>query len=275
MANIFEAFYESPDYPIETDFSLILGDFSRDPELEYHNFFIWEFTEWGLEKPIFLIPGNHDVAVEGRFQEKVNAFLTDDFLNTYGQTDFYFKYSGCLFVVVNNLYNSDYLDYLRNVLSTKSKGAEMIFVFMHISPPSIIPMRPGRPLDGEEELFEIMDEFDVDYVISADFHSYLRYDQGGTKYIISGGGGAHLKGGVYSFHHAVILSVDPENRKVTELVFPFEKNLDFGDDIEKTMVARIYPFFKYHLVSGITILIVNVIVIILLGWGFFASLRKD
>ncbi|MBN1572440.1 MAG: metallophosphoesterase [Deltaproteobacteria bacterium] len=275
-SNIFEAFYNSDLYPDEADFTIIGGDFVKDPEWGHHNFFIQEFIEWGLKKPIFLIAGNHDIALEEKYKEKANAFLVDDFKKTYGPLDFCFRYSGCLFIGVDNNYNETYLDYLREALSAESDGALIKFVFMHIPPPSMVPVSEFRPLKKEGEFFDIVDEFNVDYVIASDYHSYLRHRRGRTNYIITGGGGANLYDENSSFYHAIMFHVDPKNREVAEFIYPLKKSLDFGDDIEIFMVTKTYPYFKYHPPLGFAILALNAAVIGLLIWGFFSLIgRRD
>ena len=268
-SNIFEAFYNSDLYPKEADLTIIGGDFVKDPEWGYHKFFILEFNEWGLKSPIFLIAGNHDIALEEKYRKKVNAFSIDDFRKTYGPLNFHFKYSGCLFIGIDDNYNDAYLDYLKRVLSAESDGALIKFVFMHIPPPSIMPVSDYRPLKREDEFFDIVDEFEVDYVIASDYHSYLRHRRGKTNFIITGGGGAHLYDNNSSFYHAILLNVDPENREVAEFICPLKKSLDFGDDVEIFMVAKAYPFFKYRPPLGFSILALNAIIAALLIWRFF------
>ncbi len=272
-SSMFEAFYNSNSYPTDTDFTIIGGDFVKNPEREYHNFFILEFVEWGLKNPLFLIAGNHDIALEERYKEKVNAFSIDDFKKTYGPLNFYFKYSGCLFIGIDDNCNETYVDYLREVLSTESEGIMMKFVFMHIPPPSLLPVSDFRSLERESEFFDTIDEFKVDYVISSDYHSYLRHRRKETNYIITGGGGAHLYDNNSSFYHAVLLQVDPESKEVSEFICPLGKTLDFGDDVEILMVARTYPLFKYHPILGAILLVLNAMIIALLIWRFFAVLR--
>lgn len=273
-SSIFEAFYNASSYPKDLDFTIIGGDFVKNPEREYHNYFISEFAEWGLKKPVFLIVGNHEIAVKEEDKEKVNVFSLDDYRRTYGPLNFYFKYSGCLFIGINDNYNDTYVDYLREILSTQSDGALMKFVFMHIPPPSLMPVKDYRPLEREGDFFDAIDKYKVDYVISSDYHSYLRYHRKDTNYIITGGGGAHLYDNSSSFYHAILLKVDPKKKEVAEFIYPLYKPFDFSDSLEISMVAKTYPFFKYHRLLGAAILALNAIIVVLFVWRFFLILRR-
>jgi len=262
VSTYFEQFYLETDMPSDIDFAVILGDFVRKPEHEYHTFFIMEFDEWGIRYPILLVPGNHDIAVTDRYLTKENAFTRDDFEQAYGSRNVSFMHAGCLFVIVDNIYNDDYVSYLKDALSQKPEGTLMTFVFMHVPPPSLSPLVECRGIHMEEDFFSIIDEYDVDHVICGDFHSYLKSEYGDTEFIITGGGGAELDGeDTYSFYHSVILDIDPEKRQVNERILPIAKKLDLIDEIEIFMMIEIYPIFKYHPVIFASIILLNLVLL--------------
>lgn len=256
LKKYFEHFLENTEFPIIPDFGIIVGDLVKNPEIENHDFFIYRYSKMKLDFPfpILLVPGNHDVAA-GKYMDKPNAFFVKDFVERYGAAEFNFTYRGCLFVVVNDNYNGDYLDYLRRVLQEKSKDAVMTFVLMHIPPPSVISVPDYRPLEGEEEFLALMEEYGVDYVLCGDFHSYHRSKLKGTNYIVTGGGGSKLyEGEEESFYHAITIKVNPETGRIDEKIYPIRKARVFLHDYEKMAVTEVYPFFRYNPTLGTIIL---------------------
>lgn len=249
-STIFEEFYQETALSIDPDFGVIIGDFVANPELNRHRFFMGELAEWGMRFPVFLIAGNHDVVTkhERRLDHMYDPVYVADFERLYGPANFSFSYRGCLFIGLNDAYRIDYLDYLKDVLAARPSGTLMTFVFMHIPPPSlIVDSVQGRQMEGEEEFMRLMDDYDVDFVFSGDFHSYFRTDRGHTRYIVTGGGGSGLSGdAARSFHHALLMKVDPGNDRADETIYSLKPVFDPGDDIEILMICGIYPIFEKH-----------------------------
>lgn len=272
----FEHFLVNTEFPIIPDFGIIVGDLVKNPEIENHRFFIYRFSKMKIDFPfpILLVPGNHDIVTKNE-KERPNAFFVKDFAETYGAAEFNFIYRGCLFVVVDDNYNEDYLDYLRHVLEEKSKDAVMTFVLMHIPPPSVIYVPDHRLLEGEEEFLALMDEYDVDYVLCGDFHSYHRSRVNGTNYIVTGGGGSKLyKGEDESFYHAMTIKVNTETGRIDEKIYPIRKAHIFFHEYEKVATTEVYPFFKYNPILGKIILSLIVIVLLSSVTGYFWISRK-
>ncbi|MBN2224008.1 MAG: metallophosphoesterase [Deltaproteobacteria bacterium] len=245
---IFENFFLKVALDVAPDFGVVVGDFVANPEMNRHRFFMGEFGEWNMTFPVFLIAGNHDIVTN---HETGLDWLRDpvyekDFEKLYGPANFSFIYRGCLFIGLNDVYTIDYFDYVKDVLSHRPPDILMTFVFMHIAPKSLSPLLQTRQMEGEEEFKRLMETYDVDYVLAGDFHSYLRMDRNNTEYIITGGGGATLHGGARSFHHAVLMTVDPARDRADETIYSFRPTLDVGDDIEIAMICGIYPVFEQH-----------------------------
>ncbi|MBN1574057.1 MAG: metallophosphoesterase [Deltaproteobacteria bacterium] len=252
----FVHFIENIEFHETPDFGFFLGDFVKNPEKENHCFFNYRYSKIELMFPVFLLAGNHDIAL-GKYKSKPNAFFLEDFEETYGPANFFFKHHGCLFVAANDCYNDNYVDYLREVLARESRDAVLTFVLMHIPPTSIIPAKKFRPLEREEEFLSLMKEFDVDYFFSGDFHSYYRLNKDGVDYIITGGGGSKLcyDENKCSFHHVIVISVNPKTGKITERVYPIREVFDIVFDYEKLVITKVYPVLKRSpLLSWISIL---------------------
>ncbi|MBN1883247.1 MAG: metallophosphoesterase [Deltaproteobacteria bacterium] len=266
VSGYFEQFYTKTDMPSLIDFGIILGDFVRKPEDEYHTFFIMEFSEWGLAYPILLVPGNHDMAVTDKYLAREGAFTREDFERTYGPRNVSFMHAGCLFIIVDNIYNTDYISYIRDALSQRPEGTLMTFVFMHVPPQSLSPLVECRGIDMEEEFFSIIEEYDVDYVICGDYHSYLESEYGDTGFIITGGGGAELDGeNEYSFYHSVFLSIDPVQGRVDQRIYPIAKTFELFDEIEIFMMCVIYPLFAYHFPIFSAVILLNLVLLVTCG----------
>jgi hypothetical protein len=249
---ILEHFYNNIHFEASPDFGINLGDFVQAPELNRHRFFMREFAERGMEYPILLIAGNHDIVTDndiakGRVSSFADPFYPRDFEEAYGPANFSFTYAGCFFVGLNDVYNGSYIDRAKEILARRPPGSLMTFVFMHIPPQSLSPAVEGRGIEREDEFFRLVEEYRVDYVFLGDFHSYFRADRGHTKYIVTGGGGEDLYGGTKrSFFHVLFMKVDPEARTVDEIIYPIGKSGDIGDDIEILLLARLYPLFEAH-----------------------------
>ena len=91
--------------------------------------------------------------------------------------------------------------------------------------------RPGK-WTGKRSSCASWIDYNVDYVFAGDFHSYFRADREHTKYIVTGGGGSHLRGGGRGFHHALLMTVDPAKDRVDEVIYPIKPRFDPGDSIE-------------------------------------------
>ena len=271
-SSYFERFYTAVDLPPETDFGVIVGDFCMDPRQEYHTFFIAEFNEWGLEFPILLVPGNHDVAATDRDLARINAFTRRDFEETYGSRNFSFMHAGCYFIVIDDVYNAEYLTHLENALAERPTGTLLTFVFMHIPPSSLCPLVRCRGIYEEERFFSIIDAYNVDYVVSGDFHSYLESEYNETVFLITGGGGAKLAGNPESsFHHAIVLHIDPANRQVTETIYPIARRSDLPDDFKLFVMGDIYTIYRYNFPIFASIILLHFVLL----WLCYVLLRRD
>jgi predicted phosphodiesterase len=275
-SSYFERFYNSADFPSEVDFGVILGDFCMDPRHEYHTFFISEFNEWGLEFPILLVPGNHDVASTDRDLARENAFTREDFEETYGPRNLSFTHAGCYFIIIDNLYNDEYLTHLKDALSKRPDGTLLTFLFMHIPPSSLTPHVKCRGIYEEEMFYEIIDAYNVDYVITGDFHSYLESEYNDTVFLVTGGGGAKLAGDPESsFHHSVVLHIDPERKQVTEKIYPIAEKSDLPDDFKIFIMGDIYTIFRYHPILFTTIIVLHLVLLFVLDLLIHPRKKKE
>jgi hypothetical protein len=250
LADFFPSIYREDIRDNSPDFGLILGDFVTEPKPEDHEDFLMDFPAWGIRSPLFLVCGNHDIVTkEDITKGRSYSFTENDFEKTYGPADFSFTYRGCLFIVLNDIDTDGHVAYLADALSRRSNDTLMTFVFTHIPPHTISPAIVSRVMQGEKQFLSLIDEYNVDYVISADFHSYFRDSVGNTNFIISGGGmdkmGDNTKNVTGAFH-AVYLQVDPLTKDVVERVYRENGRTHIWRTMRKTAITQVFAFFENH-----------------------------
>ena len=222
----------------DADFAVFLGDFVRHADAAHHQFFAHEMGEQGLTFPVFLVPGEHDVGGNAKW-----PFGIADFERAYGPTQFHFEIGRCLFVFLNNAspfdQRGDYLRYLERVLADRAGEVDHAFVFAHKPPMGLSPHVISRELAGSDQYLELAKRFGVRYIFSGDHHGYWKGERDGTTIIVSGGGGARLRGTRGRFHHTVRISV--EDGRIAETVFPLERTGESGERFEEWVTTQCWP----------------------------------
>jgi Icc-related predicted phosphoesterase len=247
--------------PEKPDFAVILGDFVSGPEPSRHKIFACEMSEDNLAFPMLLVIGSHDVSPEGPFR-------LENFESTYGPSQFHFTIGKNLFIFLNN--NSpfdkteEYLDFLEQILSEQAKQSRKIFVFMHVPPSGLNPSIICRKLHGSERLLGLMKEYRVQYVFFGDHHGYVKTIKDGTSYIVTGGGGARLRGKHGRFHHLVRIAV--QNGLTTETVVVTKKHLETIELLERNIVVYLWPLISRNSISiAVTLLLSGISVCLLVS----------
>jgi len=250
QADFFPAIYSMDIRDDAPDFGLILGDFVNEPKPEDHQDFLLDFSTWGVRSPLFLVCGNHDIVSKDDIaRDKPYTFTIEEFEKMYGPSNFSFTYQGCLFIVLNDIDTDAYLAYLSDTLSHRTDDTLMTFVFSHIPPHTISPEIKSRVMPGEDRFLSLIDDYNVDYVFAADFHSYFRYSNEKTNFIISGGGMdrlANKQKNVRGALHAVFIRVDPLTKCVAERVYRENRQTRIWHTIRKAGITQVYAFFENH-----------------------------
>jgi hypothetical protein len=251
-------------------FAVILGDFVSDPQFARHKLFALEMAEDPLPLPVFLLPGNHDVSPDGPFR-------IQDFEQTYGPAQFHFTIGECLFLFLNNAppydKSGNYLAFMEAVLSEKAGQVGDIFVFMHVPPSGLSSWVQARPLYGSEKFMELAERFHVRYVFTGDHHGYVKTERDGTTYIVTGGGGASLRGMHGRFHHLVRIAV--AHGSITETVIAAERGMEGPELLEQNIAVHLWPLITRSLGSvTVTLLLlaatVSLLILSLEHWKRFA-----
>jgi predicted phosphodiesterase len=237
----------SHDHP---DFGVILGDFIRSPQLEFHTAFMMDFPNWGCREPVFLVCGNHDIATKKDIERnRPYSFTLNDFEETYGPANFSFTYHGCLFIILNDIDTDDYIRFLADTLLHCRNRTLMTFVFAHVPAKTVSPEITCRKMAGEQEFLTLIRDYNVDYVITGDFHTYLRARVGDTVFLVSGGGMDRTGDNRLnrkSAYHAICIHVDPLKKDVTERIYCGKGRTRIGYTLRKVMLAQAFAFFEHN-----------------------------
>ena len=217
-------------------FAVILGDFTSKPALTRHKLFIAKMAQQDLPYPVFLVAGNHDIDPDESFRLK-------DYEQFYGPAQFHFTIGQHLFIFLNNSppydRTGEYLKFLEQVVSERAKQVQNIFVFMHVPPSGLNPWIIAHTLHGSEKLMQLAKELGILYVFTGDHHGYVKTVKDGTTYIVTGGGGATLRGTHGRFHHLTRIAV--QNEMITETVIIGEKRFEALNHLERHIVVHLWP----------------------------------
>lgn len=225
-------------------FAVILGDFTSQPELARHQLFISKMARQALPYPVFLVPGNHDIGPDEPFRLK-------DYEETYGPAQFHFTIGQHLFVFLNNSPSYDktaeYLKFLEQVVSERAKQVQNIFVFMHVPPSGLNPWIIAHALHRSEKFMQLAKELGIRYVFTGDHHGYVKTVKDETTYIVTGGGGATLRGTHGRFHHLTRIAV--QDGMITETVIIGEKRFEALNHLERNIAVHLWPLITQNFVS--------------------------
>ena len=228
-------------------FLIHLGDMVQRPDIWEHRFFLTEMiTEIRPPFPVFLVAGNHDIDYTSKIiKEKERRVTPEIFDSLYGARDFDFIYNQCLFILcdVDPKRPTDYLNYLRRVLSEKGSGKKYIFVFIHY-PPKMVDKTLEGGLPKEDEFLSIMDEYKVTRCFFGHFHGYWRGERKGVGLIVAGGGGQLKKRQPEwgRFHH--ILKVRVNENMIDENLIVLEEGFGFEDSFEHWVFIKVFPYIQ-------------------------------
>lgn len=225
-------------------FAVILGDFVSEPKLIRHKHFINKMARLALPYPVFLVPGNHDIHPDEPFQVK-------DYEQTYGPAQFHFTIGQHLFIFLNNsppyAKTGQYLKFLEQVVSERAKQVQNIFVFMHVPPSGLNPWIEAHGLYGSEKFMQLAKELGIRYVFTGDHHGYVKTVKDETTYIVTGGGGATLRGTHGRFHHLTRIAV--QDGMITETVIIGEKRFETLNLLERNIAVHLWPLITQNFVS--------------------------
>jgi len=215
--------HENPSFFVNTG-DIINGN-TQNPSILERQFSDYIHATSVLALPMYVSPGNHDVAnsVSRGFFEKFLKLSKSpnskpELPDSKSEFFYSFKFEGINFIILDAYEPGNWgavkgqeLVWLESVLA-KMKDEE-VFIFVH--PPVYSVLNPDCITDGskhvafsskknQDYIRELFKKFNVDGVFHGHEHLFNKQDIDGTEYIITGGGGASLyaskeKGGFYHF----------------------------------------------------------------------------
>jgi len=247
------------------DFLIVPGDFVGHPDPARHRLFWHEMDENVDGTPILLVPGNHDIHPD-------KAFRVEDFEQVYGPAQFHFTIGEYLFIFLNNApgyaESGEYLRYMDKVLSEEAGRARRVFIVLHVPPADLSNALDRRALAGTWEFRALLEKHRVDTVICSDHHGYWQGRRDGVDYIVTGGGGARLRGRRGKFHHAVRFSV--ADGKVSHSVIAVEKQLEILEKLEIRFATHVWPLLTGSWLVGV----LGVALLVCSAAGFVACVAR-
>ena len=215
-------------------FAIQTGDFISHADEGHYAQTLYELKKSKLNIPFFVVPGNHDV--RGR-----NPGLFD---KCFTWKQFYFLWSNCLFIFLDNSASPPYdsqLQWLEETLKKNQGKAGRTFLFMHRGPIEFIEKKPGQTGDNfAPYFFDIQKKFHINYVFSGHVHDYCRNEADGTTYVANGAKST-MKNYSLMPSYLTLVEVTPEkisDRKITIQASFFE--WIYGRTVDN-MAAHIYP----------------------------------
>jgi rubrerythrin/predicted phosphodiesterase len=200
IMSIFNAACHEASQEAAGDFLLVGGDIvPNGADRFYQN--VIAMTDTAIDKPIYMLAGNHD-------KQNYEAY--------FGKKNYFLYNSQLLLIVLDDsqrAFSPETLDVLRRALS---HTCDCIILAFHIPPPNKVS---GNSVsDGEwakvlEIIAPVKDK--VKYILCGHVHSYFEDQVNGIQLIATGGGGARIEevsGVPAPYHHYVAFYFDSEGR---------------------------------------------------------------
>ncbi|NQT92138.1 MAG: metallophosphoesterase [Lentisphaerae bacterium] len=198
---------------LNSDFNIQVGDLIPgyvDMDLAGKQWDEYDKASKQLEKPYFMVVGNHDVWDAG------SAALYN---KRYGSLSYSFDHKGCHFTVLSSEMQeraspigSEQMAWLEKDLA-KAGGARQRFIFLHRPMWSYDDRYVADTADfWRDNVIPLLKKYDVDTVFAGHDHHYESGMVDGIRHIITGGGGAELRGWreMGGFYHFLEVSVPRE-----------------------------------------------------------------
>ena len=178
------------------DFMLIGGDLVPNGTNRFYKNVV-EMADAVIEKPVYILAGNHD---------------TLDYEAFFGKKDYFLYNSNLLLIVLDNsrrVFSQETLDLLQRALKYERDNIVLAF---HIPPPNKI-IKNSVSTEEWDKVLQIISPFKekIKYILCGHIHSYFEDEVDGIKLIATGGGGARIEeveGIEAPYYHFVEFSFD-------------------------------------------------------------------
>ncbi len=209
LSPVFAAMIQALNRDQRLAFVIIGGDLVHKPRRKQFKRFLEQLHQ--LHHPCLVLPGNHDTA-RGRRHRYQRIF---------GPSYFSFVRGNAKFILLDTSNEKDLGPEQERWLEQELADSQHLvhrLVFMHV------PLHDPRPVSffrrphclrdetAVSQLEALFRRYRVTLVFASHIHAFYHYAPGGLPTIISGGGGAHLKGPVpeHAFFHYVRITVGPD-----------------------------------------------------------------
>ncbi len=219
-------------------FAVQTGDLVSHADQGHYRLALYELKKSDLQMPLFVVPGNHDV--------KGNPGLFDIYFKL---KQFYFVWSGCLFIFLDNSLGAPYdilFQFLEETLKEHQEKVRWTFIFIHRPPIDWEHGEPRPELKNYSRFFEIQKTYKIDYVFSGHLHDYRVHELDGTRYI-SNGLESDQKGRTGNETYYTVVKVSAE-KVLTEKISLHASSLESVTGIAlDCSVAHVYPILERFL----------------------------
>ena len=219
-------------------FAVQTGDLMSHADQGHYSLALYELKKSDLQAPLFVVPGNHDV--------KGNPGLFDIYFKL---KQFYFVWSGCLFIFLDNSLGAPYdilFQFLEETLKEHQEKVRWTFIFIHRPPIDWEHGEPHPELKNYSRFFEIQKTYKIDYVFSGHLHDYRVHELDGTRYI-SNGLESDQKGRTGNETYYTVVKVSAEN-VLTDKISLHASSLEAVTGIAlDCSVAHVYPILERFL----------------------------
>ncbi len=196
-ANVVSAAFENDP---EAEFLVNCGDFTNDSDNEQWDYYDAAFGDINMTYTIAPVTGNHDGFGAANWFNNMFNLDTSESVQTKNGVNYSFDYGNAHIAVLNTndsiAITLTQLKWLKNDMNSTDKDWKI--VFMHKTPYTL--GKDGKWPDAmflQRALVAVIDECDVDLVMSGHDHQYLRTKplkggkpaEGGATYVLSGTAG--------------------------------------------------------------------------------------
>jgi hypothetical protein len=216
-------------------FAVQTGDLLSHADQGHYCLALHELKKSDLVSPLFVVPGNHDV--------KGNPGLFDIYFKL---KQFFFLWSGCLFIFLDNSLGAPYdrlFQFLEETLKEHQGTVRGTFIFIHRPPIDWEHGEPRPELKNYSRFFEIQKLYKIDCVFSGHLHDYRVHELDGTRYI-SNGLESDQKGRTSNESYYTVVKVSPQAISTEKVRMQNSSFEAFKSTALDCMVAHIYPILK-------------------------------
>ncbi len=233
-------------------FALDTGDTVMKGEPVYFSSFLKQIES--STTPILTVPGNHEMYGTGR----------EYYSQIFGPYYYSFSLGNSYFIVLDDS-NEEYVNETQMQWLEKElqKGQEYRYRFVAMHVPLFDPRfseekQPGHSLGNvtnARELNALFDAYNVTLVLCGHIHGYFHGTWGKTPYIITGGAGGEIIGGIdkeHYFYHYVVVNVSSKGVSYSVVKLPVDDSYAYR--LAYGIALHIGIFLKANILNALMLI---------------------